>query len=176
MGPTDPPVGPRTTHLCKHKWESLWMSHPPRRMTRTLARGSLTSFASTDYLRGLGARERVRGLIVHRRCEREIRKRAASPLTGLSERTRKNYSGEVRSYRMACQIELECSLGDKIFLRLEMKKKTLNPPRRNSAGGNRRSGKRYRVREEIPVYTQQLVKSHCEVWLKKRGLDILNNG
>jgi len=45
----------------------------------------------------------------------------------------------------------------------------------HSAGGNKRSGRKYRVRDEIPVYTQQLVKSACEIWLKKRGLDILIN-
>ena len=72
-----------------------------------------------------------------------------------------------------CQIELVLSLGGKVFLRLEMKKKTLK--KFHSAGGNRRSGKRYRVREEIPVYTEQIVGRACEIWLKKRGLDIVRS-
>jgi len=53
-----------------------------------------------------------------------------------------------------------------------MKKKKLKEF--HSAGGNKRSGKKYRVRDQIPVNTGKVVGAACEVWLKKRGLDILN--
>jgi len=45
----------------------------------------------------------------------------------------------------------------------------------NTADGNKRSGKKYRVRDQIPVNTGKMVGRACEIWLKKRGLDILNN-